>query len=159
MANMFSMTPSEELEFQKQLEEDRRKFEALGLDYYTEFDYGNFTSFISASEHKAKSYGADYFVNEFINSESLANWKLHEALYTVGFVEYLCGKYDLELPAYVREYEGVKMPKLLFHESVYKALRNGMWGRGYDAYKNRLNFFAKHNLVFSHVDEVVKMRF
>lgn len=152
----FQMTEEEEKEFNLQLKMDKEEFEALNIDYYKDFDYADFTVFISASEHKAKSYGSRYFVYEFINEESLRAWDLHKALYTLGFVEYLCERDNLELPEYVGKFQGVKMDKWLFHESVLNLLLSGYYRRALDAFNSKKAYFSKYGLAFDTVDEVIK---
>lgn len=152
----FQMTEEEEKEFNLQLKMDKEEFEALNIDYYKDFDYADFTVFISASEHKAKSYGSRYFVYEFINEESLRAWDLHKTLYTLGFVEYLCERDNLELPEYVGKFQGVKMDKWLFHEGTFLAIKNGLYREGITAFNKKLGYFSKYNLAFNTVNEVIK---
>lgn len=153
---MFAMTEEEEREFNLKLQKDKEEFEKLNIDYYKDFDYGDFTVFISASEHKAKSYGSRYFVYEFINEESLRAWDLHKALYILGFVEYLCERDNLPFPNYIKIFEGVRLEKWLFHEGVYDSIKGGLYSRGIDAFNNKLKYFSKYGLAFDKVDEVIK---
>lgn len=152
----FEMTLEEEREFQLQLQRDKEEFEALNLDYYKDFEYSHFTEFISSMEHLNKSYGTDYFVNEYVTEDKLDSWRLHESLYVVGFVEYLCDKNGIKLPDYVSKFNGVKLDKLLFHKGVFEMIKSGVYKCGTDAYINRLPYFSKYNLILSTVDEVVK---
>lgn len=152
---MFAMTEEEEKKWREELQRDKEEFESLHLDYYKEFEYGHFTEFISSMEHYVQSYGHNNYIYEYVTEERLANWLYHEALFVVGYVEYLCNKYSLKEPESIQEYKDKKLDKLLFHRGVLISIKDGEYEWALDAYKHGVKELLKHNIALGTVEDVV----
>lgn len=155
MKNIFQLTDEEERQLDERLRREKEEFESLNLDYYKNFEYGHFTEFISSMEHYVQSYGHENFVYEYVTEERLAAWKLHETLFVVGYVEYLCNKYNIKEPKSIKKYKDKKMDKLLFHHGLILMMHDGMYGRALECYKDGVKELLQHNIVLGTVEDVV----
>lgn len=141
------------IDLQKEMDDSKKEFENMHLDYYKDFDYQNFTTYMSHVEHYIKLYGYMSFVYEYVTEERLDRLRLCEALYTVAFTEYFCNKYSLKEPDSIKKYKDKKMDKILYHQGVMVMCNVGLFDGAIKAYKNAIPEFMKHNLAFDIIGE------
>jgi hypothetical protein len=155
MKNMFDITPEEEKKYTEYQSKCKEEFESLHLDYYKEYDYTNYYSFISGLEHYRKSWGSEKLIYEYLSKERLSLWREWEQLYAVAYIEYICNQENLALPEIVNLYNGKKLDRVLFSETTMIFYGLGAYNKILNSYKNKIDTFYKYNLVVSEIDTVV----
>lgn len=153
--NIFSLSPDEELKEKERQIKAKKEFESLNLDYIKEYDYNEFTSFVSSLEHYNKSWGYPRLISDYINEKNIENWVDYKRLYAVGYVEYLHDTLGYEIPDYIKKYENVKLDKFLLNSAMMICLENLNYSLVLNFYSKRIKQFESHNLIISEVEVVV----
>ena len=138
MSNIFDWTEEEKLQFEQDNFKAKAEFEALNLDFYKENPEQDWYTFISHLEHYNKSWGTDKLLYSYLSIEKLQSWSKAKRCYTLGYVLYLCNKYNKQKPDYLEYFKDEKMDKILFgpveldgiardyYESILKTCRNNI---------------------------------
>lgn len=146
MSNIFDWTEEEKLQFEQDNFKAKAEFEALNLDFYKENPEQDWYTFISHLEHYNKSWGTDKLLYSYLSVEKLQSWPKAKRCYTLGYVLYLCNKYNKQKPDYLEHFKDEKMDKILFGPVILDAYNKGLYQDILSSYRNCIYELSLYNI-------------
>lgn len=155
MSNIFDWTEEEKLQFEQDNFKAKAEFEALNLDFYKENPEQDWYTFISHLEHYNKSWGIDKLLYSYLSVEKLQSWSKAKRCYTLGYVLYLCNKYNKQKPDYLEYFKDEKMNKILFGSVILDAYNKGLYQDILSSYRNCIYELSLYNIYCKEIEVVV----
>lgn len=155
MNNIFDWTEEEKLQFEQDNLKAKTEFEALNLDFYKENPEQDWYTFISHLEHYNKSWGIDKLLYSYLSVEKLQSWSKAKRCYTLGYVLYLCNKYNKQKPDYLEYFKDEKMNKILFGTSELYDLKQGYYYNILKTYTDCIDELKQYNIYCREIEVVV----
>ena len=155
MSNIFDWTEEEKLQFEQDNFKAKAEFEALNLDFYKENPEQDWYTFISHLEHYNKSWGTDKLLYSYLSIEKLQSWSKAKRCYTLGYVLYLCNKYNKQKPDYLEYFKDEKMDKILFGTSELYDLKQGYYYNILKTYIDCIDELKQFNIYCREFEVVV----
>ena len=155
MSNIFDWTEEEKLQFEQDNLKAKIEFEALNLDFYRENPEQDWYTFISHLEHYNKSWGIDKLLYSYLSVEKLQSWSKAKRCYTLGYVLYLCNKYNKHKPDYIEYFKDEKMDKILFGSVILDAYNKGLYQDILSSYRNCIYELSLYNIYCKEIEVVV----
>lgn len=155
MSNIFDWTEEEKLQFEQDNLKAKTEFEALNLDFYKENPEQDWYTFISHLEHYNKSWGIDKLLYSYLSVEKLQSWSKAKRCYTLGYVLYLCNKYNKQKPDYLEHFKDEKMDKILFGSVILDAYNKGLYQDILSSYRNCIYELSLYNIYCKEIEVVV----
>lgn len=156
MGNIFDWTDEDRLKFEKENLRCKEKFESLHLDFYTENPVEDWYTFISHLEHYNKSWGTFKLLYEYLTIEKLESWGKERRCYALGYVLYLCNKFNFDKPDYMDYYKDEKLDKILFGHYPLHELNAGRYDVILNTYLNPVNELSMYNIYCREIEVVVR---
>ena len=155
MSNIFDWTEEEKLQFEQDNFKAKAEFEALNLDFYKENPEQDWYTFISHLEHYNKSWGTDKLLYSYLSVEKLQSWSNSKRCYPLGYVLYLCNKYNKQKPDYLEYFKDEKMDKILFGSVILDAYNKGLYQDILSSYRNCIYELSLYNIYCKEIEVVV----
>lgn len=155
MSNIFDWTEEKKLQFEQDNFKAKTEFEALNLDFYKENPEQDWYTFISHLEHYNKSWGTDKLLYSYLSVEKLQSWSKAKRCYTLGYVLYLCNKYNKQKPDYLEYFKDEKMDKILFGSVILDAYNKGLYRDILSSYRNCIYELSLYNIYCKEIEVVV----